>query len=246
MVKTIIVDDEPGIREMLKLFLSDYFTDIKVIAEAEGVDDAIAVIEHNQPDLLFLDIEIKGGTGFHVLQKLKSQNFKLIFITAFNEFAIQAIKFSALDYILKPVNEFEFKAGVEKALRQIETSKPEQTEALFYNYHERQGKKVVLRTSGELHVVDLNELVRCQADNTYTIFYLVSGEKIMVSNGLGEYSEILSPFGFVRTHQSHLVNIGFVRKFDKTNGGSLILKDKTSIPVSTRHKAGVLEILGKL
>src|SRR5665647_3125816 len=124
MIKAVIVDDEACFREMIQLLLEDYFPDIYVSAHAESVEEAVQAIEQQMPDLVFLDIEIKGGTSFHVLQKLKNRDFKLIFITAFNEFAIQAIKFSAIDYILKPINEFEFKAGVERALSLIHISEP--------------------------------------------------------------------------------------------------------------------------
>jgi len=246
MIKAVIVDDESCFREMVSTLLGDYFPDVEVVAFAEGVDDAVAAVEQYRPALLFLDIEIKGGTGFHVLQRLKYKDFKLIFITAFNEFAIQAIKFSAIDYILKPINEFEFKAGVEKALSGIGNDTPLQSENLLFNYADVNHKKLVLRTAQEIHVVKLADLVRCEADNAYTTFILVSGEKIVVSKGLGEYAEMLSGYGFVRPHQSHLVNIDYIRKFDKSEGGRLVLKDRTSVPVSTRHKNRLLETLGKL
>jgi two-component system LytT family response regulator len=246
MVKAVIVDDEPCFREMIELLLKDYFPQVQVAAVAAGVNDAIAAIEEHRPGLVFLDIEIVGGTGFHVLQQLKNRDFKLIVITAFNEFAIQAIKFSAIDYILKPINEFEFKAGVEKALQEIEKQeKPVPMEQLFFNYREKAVKKLVLHTSGDWHVVDVAGIVRCQADNVYTTFFLASGEKVMVSKGLGEYAGLLDKYGFVRVHQSHLVNIDFIKKLDKTDGGFLILKDKTEIPVSARRKQMIMDILNR-
>ncbi len=246
MIKAVIVDDEFCFREMIGLLLKDYFPQVQVAAVAAGVRDAVAAIEQHKPGLVFLDIEIVGGTGFHVLQQLKNRDFKLIVITAFNEFAIQAIKFSAIDYILKPINEFEFKAGVEKALQEIEKQeKPVPMEQLFFNYREKAAKKLVLRTSGDWYVVDVTGIIRCQADNVYTTFFLASGEKIMVSKGLGEYADLLDKYGFVRVHQSHLVNIDFIKKLDKTDGGFLILKDKTEIPVSARRKQMIMDILNR-
>lgn len=247
MIKTVIIDDESCFREMIQMLLEDYFPDIKVVAQAESVEEAIQAIEEQQPELVFLDIEIKGGTGFHVLHKLKNRDFKLIFITAFNEFAIQAIKFSAIDYILKPINEFEFKGGVERAMQEIEKFENSGSlDLLLNNFRSNTDKKLVLRTAQEMFVVNIGDLVRCVADNAYTTFHLDSGEKIMVSKGIGEYAELLASFGFVRPHQSHLVNLNYIKKLDKTDGGFLILKDKTEIPVSSRQKPLLIELLNKL
>ncbi len=247
MIKAVIVDDEDCFREMIQFLINDYFPDVKVVAQADNVNDAVLSIEKNEPELVFLDIEIKGGTGFHVLQKLKKLNFKLIFITAFNDFAIQAIKFSAIDYILKPINEFEFKAGVERALWEINkemSSVP--VDLLLNNSQNKSDKKLVLRTTHELHIVNVSEIVRCEADNVYTTFHLESGEKIMVSKGLSEYAEILEPYGFLRPHQSHLINLDFVKKVDKSDGGAIVLKNNSIIPISLRRKQDILSILAKL
>ncbi len=247
MIKAVIVDDELCFREMIRMLLKEYFPDIRVAGEAEGVEEAIRMIEEQKPNLVFLDIELKDGKGFHVLQKLNNRNFKLIVITAFNEYAIQAIKFSAIDYMLKPINEFEFKAGVEKAMQEIgKHETPRLLDFLFSNYRGEKGKKLVLRTTQDLHVVDIADIVRCEADNVYTTFFLATGEKIVVSKGLGEYVELLECYGFIRPHQSHLVNLGYIKKLDKTDGGFLILKDKAEIPVSARRKQHIIEILNRL
>lgn len=247
MIHAVIVDDEPCFREMIRILLEDYFPDVKIVAEAEGVDEAVQAIEEHKPELVFLDIEIKGGPSFHVLRKLKSYDFKLIFITAFNEFAVQAIKFSAIDYILKPINEFEFKAGVERAIQEIEKKeKPSPLDLLFTNMQGKSDKKLVLRTAQDIHVVDIADIVRCEADNVYTTFYLKSDERIVVSKGLGEYVDLLESYGFVRPHQSHLVNLNYIKKLDKSDGGFLILKDKSEIPVSVRRKQQIIDILNRL
>jgi two-component system, LytTR family, response regulator len=247
MIKAVIIDDEACFREMIQMLLGDYFPDIKVVAQAESVEEAIQAIEEQQPDLVFLDIEIKSGTGFHVLQKLKKRDFKLIFITAFNEFAIQAIKFSAIDYILKPINEFEFKAGVERAVQEInQKEQNDQFDHLLSNFQDKSEKKLVLRTTQDLHVINVSEIVRCAADNVYTTFFLSSGDKIVVSKGLGEYVDVLENYGFIRPHQSHLVNLNFIKKLDKSDGGYLILKDKSEVPVSARKKQQIIDILNRL
>ena len=247
MINAVIIEDELCFREMIQILLGDYFPDIKVVAQAESVDEAIQAIEEQKPDLVFLDIEIKGGNCFHVLQKLKNRDFKLIFITAYNEFAIQAIKFSAIDYILKPINEFEFKAGVEKALQEIDRNeKPSPLDNLLASRDGKRNKKLVLRTTQSIHVLNIDEIIRCEADNAYTTFFLDSGEKIMVSKGLCNYNELLLGNGFVSPHQSHLVNLNYIKKIDKRDGGFIILKDNTQIPISVRRKQDVLNILNKL
>ena len=247
MIKAVIVEDELCFREMIQILLEKYFHDINVVAHAESVDEAIQAIEEQNPNLVFLDIEIKGGTCFHVLQKLKNHGFKIIFVTAYNEFAIQAIKFSSFDYILKPINEFEFKAGVEKALQEIESNeKLSPFDNLSGNRNGKKNQKLVLRTTQSIHVLNIEEIIRCEADNAYTTFFLDSGEKIMVSKGICNYSELLLGNGFVSPHQSHLVNLNFIKKLDKSNGVVLILKNDTEIPISVRRKQAILDILNKL
>jgi len=247
MVRVVIIDDEKSSREAIKFLLADYFPEVTVSAEAESVDDAVKIIEEQNPELVFLDIEIKGGTGLHVLQRLKKRDFKLIFITAFNDFAIKAIKFSAIDYILKPINEFEFKNGVERAILEIgKINNSSQTDTLFANQESTKERKLVLRTSQEIHIVNISEIVHCVSDNAYTTFRLNTGEKIVVSKGIGEYADLLASFGFLRPHQSHLVNINYIKKLDKSDGGFLILKDKTQIPVSSRQKQQLIDLLNKL
>ena len=247
MVKAIIIDDEKNLRELTRSMLSDFFPEIVVVAEAAGVESGIEAIETNKPDLIFLDIEINGGTGFNILQNINYKNFKIIFITAFNKFAIQAIKFSAIDYILKPINENEFTDAVQRALAEIEKPVSQnQIENFFNNYQNLQNKKLVLRTAESMHIVNVDDIMRCEADNSYTTFFTTDGEKIIVSKGIKEYDELLSNYGFVRPHQSHIVNLNFVKRLDKSDGSFLILKGGKEIPVSTRRKQNLLHILNQL
>jgi two-component system LytT family response regulator len=247
MIKAVIIDDETYLREMIRNMLADYFPEIEVAGEADSVGSGVEIIKQKKPELVFLDIEIKGGEGFNILEKLSIKDFKVIFITAFNEFAIKAIKFSAIDYILKPVDEKEFTAAVKRALSEIE--KPilqKQIENFFNNYNNMQNKKLVLRTSEDIHIVNINDIVRCEADNSYTTFFISDGEKIVISKGIKEYSELLEEYGFIRPHQSHLVNLNFVKRLDKSDGGFLIMKDGKEVPVSTRRKQNLLQILDRL
>lgn len=248
MIKTVIIDDDPNIREMLKSILNDYFTEIEVVGMADSVSGGVELIKRVNPELVLLDIEIKEGTGFQVLQRLKPLNFKFIVITAFNDCAIKAIKFSALDYILKPVNEHELRLAVENALAVIENSDLEQQVNNFFEHYEKktQSKKIVLKTAENLYLVDVSDIVYCKSDNSYTTFYLDSGEEILVSKSIKDYEEILADYRFFRPHQSYLVNLNFVKRVDKSDGGFLVMKDEIQIPISSRRKISLVQILESL
>ena len=248
MIKAVIIDDESALRELNINLLKDNFPQITVVGEADSVDSGIKLIQNTKPDIVLLDIEIKGGTGFNILQKVKPYCFKLVFITAFNHFAIKAIKFSAIDYILKPINEFEFVNAIENAIQSIETNNMEkQVNNLFDHYEKKtQLKKIVLRTCEAMHIIDVSEIIYCQSDNTYTTFYLIDGKKILVSKPIKEYTELLEEFNFLRPHQSYLVNLNCVKKIDKTDGGFIIMNNGREIPISSRRKQSLMQILSKL
>ncbi len=248
MIKAVIIDDNPDIRDLHLSLLQRYFPEIRVEGMAGSVESGVELIKSVNPQLVFLDIELKDGTGFQILQQVKPYNFTLIFITAFNDFAIQAIKFSALDYILKPVNEFEFKQAVERAVASLEKIDTNQQITNFFEHFERQtqAKKIILKTAQDIHLVDISDIAYCQSDNTYTSFHLVSGQRIVVSTPLKNYDDILSDYHFFRPHQSFIVNLNHVARIDKSDGGFMILKDGTEIPVSQRRKAGLMQILNRL
>lgn len=249
MIKTVIVDDDPAQRELHKHLLDKYFPQVSVVAEAGSVQTSMEVIRKYRPDLVFLDIEIIGGNGFQVLQLLKPYSFKVIFITAFDHFAIKAFQFSAMNYILKPVDEEEFLTAVREALQTIDSEQSllKQNDYLMDFYKkETQLGRIVLRTTDSLHVVDMADIVYCRSDNTYTTFYLISGEEIVVSKGMKDYVELLKDYGFFRPHQSYLVNLNYVKRVDKNEGGFVVMKTGKEIPLSSRQKKRILEFLEKL
>ncbi len=248
MIKAVIIDDESALRDINRSLLNDNFPNIEIVGEADSVNSGIELIKNSNPDIVLLDIEIKGGTGFNILQKVKSYNFKLVFITAFNHFAIKAIKFSAIDYILKPVNEFEFINAIENTLQKIESHEMEKQVSNFFDHYEKktQSKKIVLRTSEAMHIIDISDIIYCQSDNSYTSFYLSDSKKIIVSRTLKEFSELLEDYDFLRPHQSYLVNLNFIKKVDKSDGGFIIMNNGKEIPVSTRRKHVLMQILDKL
>lgn len=249
MIKAVIIDDEPAMQEVSSLLLSEYFPDIEQVGIANSIKSGVNLILEQNPDLVLLDIELTDGNSFQILQKLKPYNFKVVFITGHNSYAIKAIKFSALDYILKPVNEVEFQQAIQRAVEQIHTNTGSalQTDVLMDSYKkETQSKKLVLKTAESLHIIDISDILFCQSDNSYTTFYLIGGENIIVSKSIKEYTELLIEYGFFRPHQSYLVNLNHVNKIDKSDGGFIIMKNKREIPVSTRQKKHLIKLLEEL
>ncbi len=248
MLKAVIIEDQEHFRKTNRELLLGNFPDIRVVGEADGVETAVELIKNVSPDLVLLDIEINGGTGFHVLKRVKPYNFMVIFITAFDEFAIKAIKFSALDYILKPVNETEFCAAIENAIQSFERWKtPLQVENLLNIVQQTsQSKKIVLRTQESIFLVDINDILYCESDNSYTTFHLEGDKTILVSRSLKEFEQMLGQYRFFRPHQCFLVNLNKVNRVDKTEGGNVILQSGKSIPVSYRRKQALLDVLAKI
>jgi two-component system LytT family response regulator len=245
---TVIIDDNPEIQLLLSNLLGEYFPEIEIKGTASSLNNAVELIRNENPDIVFMDIELEDGTGFQVLQKLKPYSFKLIFITAFNDFAIKAFKFSAMDYILKPVNEFEFRQSVENVIKGLAIRQNDAQYTTLMNLYEKktQSKKIILKTAESIFLVDISEILYCRSDNTYTTFFLSSGKKILVSRGIKEYDEMLSSYRFFRPHQSYLVNLNHVKRLDKADGGFLIMNDDHEIPVSTRRKKLLIQFLEKI
>ncbi len=242
-MKAVVVDDEPLIRQNISDLLAWWFPQITIAGTAAGVEEAVKLIEQHRPELLFLDIEIRGGTGFHVLQRVQYHGFRLIFVTAYNNHALQAIKMGAVDYLLKPINETEFREGVARAIASVKPPEETMLNRMAAQMPLPGTGRMVLRTLTEVHIIEIDNILRCEADNTYTTFYLASGEKIVVSKGLTEYDELLKPHGFFRVHQSHLVNVKAIRKIEKSDGGNLTLTDGTTVPVSTRRKPLLMDLI---
>jgi two-component system LytT family response regulator len=247
MRKVLIIDDEKRIRDFVKRMIDSFGFDVEVFTDGENVETGIAAIKSLKPDIVFLDIQMPDGTGFDLLNQVGEKTFELIFITAFQEYAIMAIKFSALDYILKPIDAEELKTALQNALDTIDFKKEEtQYEALSHNLNTNQKRKLVLKTQESVHVVDLNEIIRCEADKNYTFFYLNSGKKILVSRTLKDFELLLSNHGFFRVQQSHLINIEYIDRYDKSEGGSVIMKDGAAVPLSNAKKDLFFQLLENL
>jgi two-component system, LytTR family, response regulator len=242
MFKTIIIDDEPLIRESIKQVLEVY-AEIVIIGDCGSVSEGETLIKNCKPDLLFLDIQLVDGTGFDLLKRVKDVQFDLIFVTSFDNYAINAIKFGAFDYILKPIDADEFDETIRKLFNQrnIDRQSLGQRVELAGNVLNGKNRRLTLRMQDHFQLVDFDDIIYCKSDGGYTTFYLTGNRKIMVSKSIIEYERMLPIEEFLRTHQSYIVNINFVDKL--TREGFIILKDKTSIPVSVRKKEEVVKRL---
>lgn len=243
MIRTLIIDDEPAIRKDLEWLMKRY-PDFVVLGSCGSIAEARVIIPNTEPELLLLDIELADGTGFDLLQEFPDRNFRIIFITAYNEHAIKAIKFGAFDYLLKPVDEEELMATLKRLLSENAVST--RTQMDITNGHLQPKKpglqnRIVLRSSQYLQVVPFEEILFCQADGSYTTFHLSDKRKVMVSRPIKEYEELLPESWFIRIHQSYIVNHHFIDRFLKD--GILILKDGTEIPVSARKREYVRQFL---
>jgi len=248
-MKVIIIDDESLVRKTLETILRDSFPNINIVGQAGSVVEAVSLIKEQSPDLILLDVDLTDGNGFDVLTQVKPINFKVIFITAHQEYAIKAIKFSAFDFILKPISQNELTYAVQRVIQEYNlVDQNLKWNAFFNNLNEthKKSKKIVLKTSESIHIVQIDEIIRCEADNNYSTFFLLTGEKIVVSKGLKEFEELLTDYGFFRVHQSHLINLDFVLRFDKKDGGYIILSDNSVVPVSQRKKQKLLDFFDAL
>ena len=245
-MRVIIIDDEERARKSVKDLLKLSGFDAQLVGEADSIHSGLKAIHAHVPDLLLLDINLPDGTGFDLLKKLDKIPFKIIFITAYEEFAIKAFEFSAIDYLLKPLDPLKFVDSLEKAKQAVEQENlGMKLNALFSNLEDNktQNKKLVLKTAENIYLVNTREIIRCESDGGYTQFFMDDGRHILVSRNLKDFEELLEGFGFFRIHQSHLINLRFIDHYNKLDGGTLVMKDTSTLPVARRKKEDFLKIL---
>ncbi|MES2653060.1 MAG: LytTR family DNA-binding domain-containing protein [Bacteroidota bacterium] len=245
-MKAILVDDEQSNIDNITALLKKYCPRVSILASATTVFEAEQLINQHKPDILFLDIQMGEQTGFDLLALIVKKNFEVVFITAFDKYGIEAIKFAALDYLLKPVVIAELVLAVNKAEDKIATRDKNQQLQFLLNHiksGEQSPTKIALPQLHEIRYVPVNEILRCEADNSYTFFYLSSGERILISRSIKEYNDLLKPLGFLRAHQSHLVNKIFVKSWLKEDGGCLLLCNGDKVPVSRPNRNLVQQAL---
>lgn len=248
-MKAILVDDEASNLENIHTLLQRYCPHVQVVGMAATVEEATRLILHLNVDLVLLDIQMGKESGFDLLRLTPDKSFEVIFITAYDQYGIQAIKFAALDYLLKPVDIEELIQAVQKA--SVKLSAKRRTEQLdFLLQHLSQSPalppvRIALPQQQEIRYVVVSDIIRCEADNTYTRFYITNNDKILVSGTLKEYTEMLQQHGFLRTHQTHLVNPAFIKSWLKEDGGVLLLTTGERIPISKPRRDVIKEALKK-
>jgi len=245
-MKALIVDDELSNQENLQQLLKSYADDVQVCAVTGTIEEAATAIKLHRPELVFLDIQLHDRSGFDLLKQLDEINFEIIFVTAYDQYGIQAVKFAALDYLLKPIDIDELAVAVNKARKAVQQKKKNERLGHLLEYLKDENQtspRIALPLFGETRYISINDIMRCEADNTYTRFFLTNGEQVLVSKTLKEYADMLAGYSFLRTHQSHLVNVDHVKSWLREDGGSLLLKDNTKIPVSKINRQKVKDIL---
>lgn len=248
MLRVLIIDDEANIRNMIAEIVKGYCDGAEVVGQAGSVKEGEEKILALHPDLVLLDIKMDDGTGFDLLDQLDRIDFKVIFVTAYQEFALKAIKFAALDYILKPIDPEELIKAVDSARELVMDQQEAQLQHLSasMNNNKQSKKKILLKTTDSIHLVYVNEIYYCEADGGYTRFYTNTGQQILVSRPLSEYEDLLSEYSFFRVHKSFLVNLQKVQRFDKEDGGYLIVEGEKKVPVASRKRDQLLQLLEKL
>ena len=236
MIKAVIIDDEAESRNVVSNILNNFCTGINMLGEADNVASGVKLIRQTNPDLVFLDIQMPDGTGFALLEQISEINFHVVFVTAYEQYAIKAIKFSALDYLLKPIDPGQLIEAVEKVKKML--PEKDQSTARIFNLlkNKKDISKIALPTLNGFRFVRINDIIRCESDNNYTIIYLHTAEKVVVTHTLKEYESLLKSESFVRVHQSHLINLNYVDQYIKGDGGTVIMSDGSEIEVSRRKK----------
>lgn len=244
-ITAVLIDDERNNLDNLHQLLNTYCSEVQVVATAGNADEGRRIILEYQPDLVLLDIEMPAKNGFDLLRSLPQYDFEVIFVTAYDQYGIQAVKFSAIDYLLKPINPDELQSAINKVISKNRFKKQNFQLENFIRIFQQQkeDQRIALPTQKETRFIPTGDIVRCESSNNYTSFVLVNAEKIIVCKPIYEYEELLSNYGFIRCHQSHLVNKKFIKSLIKEDGGYLSMENGEQIPVSRAKKYLVIDAL---
>jgi two-component system, LytTR family, response regulator len=246
MVTAVIVEDEELARENLKLLISEFCPNVNVLAAEDNIEDGIKAIKQHLPDILFLDIKIQRNTGFELLKHFDTVGFEIIFTTAYAEFAIEAIKFSAIDYLLKPIDLNELREAISKVEKKNTNDNVSQKiEALFHNLQRKTEDypKIAVPSTNGLTIIHVKDILYCEAEGNYTKIHLLKGQSLLICKTLKEYDLILSKFNFFRIHHGFLVNLNEVNNYVRGDGGYVVMSNKKEIDVSKRKKEDFLKRL---
>ena len=245
MIRTVVIEDEEFSRKMLLAMLHEHCRQINIVAEADSVEGGLAAIAEQRPQLVLLDIELKSATSFEILEQLPEINFELVFTTAFDHYALKAIKFCAIDYLLKPIDLNELKIAVSKAEKRLNREYLNKNlEVLLNNIKSssQNNHRIALSTLEGLLFVNVSDIIYCESSGPYTHFIFKQAEKIVTSKHLKEYEDLLSGYDFFRIHKSYLVNLHEIKKYIRGEGGQLIMSNGDALSVSKQRKEGFLNI----
>lgn len=246
MIRAVSVDDEENGRQILRHYVNQYSEtlDLELVGEADSVASGIELINRVKPDLVFLDVQLQDGTGFNLLEKLNRDSFKVVFVTSYDQYALKAIRFKAIDYILKPIDPDLFVEAVEKVkadLNKFTIEKDVRIDELVTNINSFE--KIGLPSIDCIRFVKVSDIVRCEADGNYTKFVLSNNESIIVCKTMKVYEDLLAEYKFIRIHKSHLINVNYVDKYINGDGGTVIMSDGSSVEVSRRKKEDLLKLI---
>jgi len=244
-MKAVIIDDEADVRATLRTMIDIYCPTVQVVAEGSSVQEGLRCIHSHQPDLVMLDVHLGQQTGFDLLRQLDHINFYTIFITAHDEYAVKAFKYSAIDYLLKPVAPDDFAEALNRAGRLVSQEMLQMKIQAYLDNQQHEGcpTKIVLKDADNIYLVCVENIIRLEAEGNYCQFFLADGRQLMVSKTLKEYDKLFSGHHFFRPHQSHLINLAHFDRYDRREGGTIYMKDGSSLPVAYRKKDKLLEAL---
>lgn len=244
-IKAVIIDDEPGNIENLQSLLSTYCTNVTILATARSASHGIEIITKYEPDIVFLDIEMPRSNGFDMLDDLPRTDFEVIFVTAYNQYAIKAIRFCALDYLLKPINIQELTSAVERVQQKLQQRQENKRMQLFMQHLQQPGKpaKIALPMADETQFIEIDQIIYCMGENNYTYFFLTNNKKLLVSRTLKEYEELLSDHDFFRVHRSYLINLHHVKSLVKKEGGYALMSNNAQVMISRNKKEELVQKL---
>jgi len=245
MIKAIIVDDEPGCCESLSLLLERYCPEVELLGTSQNGKDAQSLIERVKPSLVFLDVEMPKMNGFEMLENLPVVNFDLIFTTSYDKYALKAIRFSAIDYLLKPIDREELQKAVQKLVHRGQKPQAQQLEILLQKLQPTSNnmQKIAMPTMEGLQMVPIDSIIRCEADSNYSILHLKNSRKLVVSRTLKDIEDLLEDHSFARVHHSWLINLNEIEKYVKGEGGYLVMSDGSPVDVSRGKKESLLKKL---
>jgi two-component system, LytTR family, response regulator len=250
MITALLIDDDANLRNGLKAMLARYAPEIAILGEADSVESGVKAIDALRPQVVFLDIQMGDGTGFDILEQLAAKYGKtlshIVFITAHEQYAIKAFRFSALDFLLKPVDPDELEKVIGKIKNAVNANRDyAHIDLLLENIRKKVDhfKRIALSTAEGIHLFEVADIIRCESEDNYTKFYIRNSKPLLISKTLKEYEELLAEHGFERIHQSHLINLAYLKSYIKKDGGYVVMSDNSHLPISQRKKDRLQELL---